>query len=169
MMKPDFVDAGEARPVTGRKVLFAFVAFFAVVFSVNAIMVRFATSTFGGVDADRAYQVGLAFNREIAAAEGQNALGWDVQAHFAERGTGRTELTLRIRDARDAVPAGIRVVSHLGHPGDRRRDREIAMTGNTQGVFTGVVDDAAGQWDLVLEVWREDQRMFRSVNRVGLK
>lgn len=169
MMKPDLAHAGNARPVTGRKVLIAFVAFFAVVFSVNAIMVRFATSTFGGVDADRAYQVGLAFNREIAAAESQNALGWDVQAHFAERGAGRTELTIRVRDARDTTPAGIHVVSHLGHPGDRRRDREIAMSGNSQGVFTGVIEDAAGQWDLVLEVWRDEQRMFRSVNRVGLK
>ena len=68
------------RQVTGRMVLVCLVAFFAVVAGVNAIMIRAAVSTFGGVETESAYQAGLAFAREIAAVEAQDALHWQVRA-----------------------------------------------------------------------------------------
>ena len=54
-------------------VLICLVAFFAVVAGVNAVMIRAAVSTFGGVETDSAYQAGLAFAREIAAARRRSA------------------------------------------------------------------------------------------------
>ena len=58
--------SGDGRPpreVTGRMVLVCLVAFFAVVAGVNAVMIRAAVSTFGGVETESAYQAGLAFAR----------------------------------------------------------------------------------------------------------
>ena len=37
------------------------------------------------------------------------------------------------------------------------------------GHFVGNTDLAAGQWDLVIELSRQDERLFRSKNRVVLK
>jgi nitrogen fixation protein FixH len=169
MMKPIIAATDEARPITGMKVLLAFIAFFAVVGGVNAVMIGFATTTFGGVESDSAYREGLAFNREIAAAASQNELGWIVQAEFAERNPNRMRLSVRISDDRKLTPANIHLIARLTHPGDRRRDHEVVMSATNSGTFAGTFDRAAGQWDLVLEAWRDDQRMFRSVNRVGLR
>ena len=55
------------RQVTGRIVLICFVAFFAVVAGVNAVMIRAAVSTFSGIETENPYQAGLAFEREILA------------------------------------------------------------------------------------------------------
>ena len=57
--------------LTGRMVLACLVAFFAIVFGVNAIMIRAAMSTFGGVETQNAYQAGLAFNHQQADALAQ--------------------------------------------------------------------------------------------------
>ena len=58
-----------ARPLTGRTVLFCLIGFFSVVAGVNAVMIRAAVSTFGGVETSSSYQAGLAFAREAAAAQ----------------------------------------------------------------------------------------------------
>ena len=55
--------------LTGRTVLVWFVAFFGVVFAVNAILVKAATSTFGGVETTSSYKAGQMFEREVARAE----------------------------------------------------------------------------------------------------
>ena len=54
--------------------LIALVVFFGVVAGVNGIMIRAAVTTFGGVETGSSYQAGLAFERELAAAQAQNAL-----------------------------------------------------------------------------------------------
>ena len=54
----------------------------------NAVLIRLAVSTFGGVETENAYQAGLNFSREIAAAEVQDALHWQVKATVS-RGLGR--------------------------------------------------------------------------------
>jgi len=79
--------------LTGRMVLVCLVLFFATVVGVNAVMIRAATSTFGGVETENAYQAGLAFNREHAAAMAQDGRNWNVTAAVT-RPPGETELTM---------------------------------------------------------------------------
>ena len=69
-----------ARPVTGRMVLVCLIAFFGVVARRNALMIRAAVSTFGGVETASSYQAGLAFEREVAAARAQDERDWQVKA-----------------------------------------------------------------------------------------
>src|SRR5262245_38384999 len=71
------------REVTGRTVFVCLVAFFGIVAGVNAVMIRFAVSTFGGVETTSAYQAGLAFRHETSAMKEQDELGWDVVANVA--------------------------------------------------------------------------------------
>jgi nitrogen fixation protein FixH len=156
------------RPITGLKVLLAFVAFFAVVGAVNGVMIRFATATFSGVEEQSSYKAGLAYNREIVAAAHQNALGWNVQAHFSDVATDQTELTVNIRDNHNQPLGDIRLDARLSHPSDEHRDHEVVMSEGRPGTFAGTFGRDPGQWDLVIEAWRGDVRMFRSVNRVGL-
>ena len=58
----------KTRELTGRHVLFCLLGFFGVVFAVNAVLVKAATSTFGGVETSSSYKAGLMFEQDVARA-----------------------------------------------------------------------------------------------------
>ena len=89
---------GRRGEVTGRMVFVCLVGFFVIVGAVNAIMISAAVSTFGGVETENAYQAGLAFAREMAAVDAQDALHWNVRAKVV-RVNGATELEVLAADA----------------------------------------------------------------------
>ena len=73
------------RQLTGRMVLACLIAFFAVIFIVNGIMIRAAISTFGGVETASSYQAGLSFARDAEAARAQDARHWQCRRRAARR------------------------------------------------------------------------------------
>jgi nitrogen fixation protein FixH len=161
-------DGGGRREVTGRMVLICLVAFFAAVGAVNVIMMTAAVSTFAGLESESAYQSGLAFEREIVAAEKQEALHWQVEARLERADRGATRIEIAARDADGGALAGLSAAVTLVHPTDRRLDRGVAMTAGADGRFSGTTESAVGQWDVVIELSRDGAREFRSRNRVVL-
>jgi nitrogen fixation protein FixH len=161
-------DSGGRRVVTGRMVLICLVAFFTVVGVVNAIMMTAAVSTFAGLESESAYRSGLAFEQEIAAAEKQEALHWQVEARLERADGGARRIEIAARDADGGALAGLNAAVTLVHPTDRRLDRSVAMTAGSQGRFNGTTGPAVGQWDVVIELSRDGARAFRSRNRVVL-
>ena len=159
---------GQGRELTGRAVLMWLVGFFAVVGAVNAVMIGAAISTFAGLEHDSPYQAGLAFDQEIAAARVQEALHWQVQAKVARSDAGETLVEISAHDAGGAPVPGLAATATLVHPTDRRLDRDLTMTPNGPGHFSGATGTAAGQWDVVIELSREGARWFRSKNRIVL-
>jgi nitrogen fixation protein FixH len=161
-------DKQRPRELTGRTVLMCLVGFFAVVAGVNAIMIRAAVSTFGGVETANAYQAGLAFGRDIAAAEAQDALHWQVRAKVAAD-NGATLVEVIATDAAGRPLAGLRATALLAHPTNGRGDHIIPLDENAPGTFLGRTTAVTGQWSLVIELSRDGNRMFRSKNRVFLR
>jgi len=154
--------------VTGRMVFIALVAFFAVVAGVNAVMIHLAISTFGGVETESSYRAGLAFANEMATAQAQNALHWDVAAKAVMTGD-TTVVEVTARDAAGRPVLNLDASAALAHPTDRRADVAVALAGYGAGQFRGSAPAAAGQWDLVIELSRDGNRLFRSKNRVSLR
>jgi nitrogen fixation protein FixH len=157
------------REITGRFVLFCFLGFFGVVFAVNAVMLRAATSTFGGVETQSSYKAGLAFKGEIAAARAQDALHWTVDAAVKRDRTGLAVVDISIRDAKGRAPERVAVVARLSHPTDARLDHFLDVTGSAFAGFSGTAAAGAGQWTLVVDVLRDGERVFRSRNRIVLQ
>lgn len=157
------------REVTGRTVLFSLVAFFALVMGVNAVMVKAATSTFGGVQTSSSYKAGLKFKQEIAAAEQQAALNWRVDGKLIHDKAGEAVLDIAVHDAKGEPVTGLAAVAHLEHPADARRDHEVPLSLIGAGQFHGVTAAPAGQWELVIDLERSGERVFRSRSRVTLK
>jgi nitrogen fixation protein FixH len=156
------------RPVTGRTVLFCLIGFFSVVAAMNAVLIRAATSTFGGVETENAYKAGLNFGRDIAAARAQDARHWRVDGTVRlDSGIAIAELT--VLDASGRPITGIDVSGYLAHPTNRKLDRSIAMMEISAGRFRGSADAAPGQWDYVIEIARQSERAFQAKTRVILK
>ena len=157
------------RELTGGKVLLWLVAFFGVVFAVNGVLVHAAISTFGGVETLSSYKAGLQFEQEAGLAQRQDALHWQVSGKLMRDGTGAAQLDVTARDAQGAPLAGLTADARLTHPADDRLDHVIAVRAVADGVFHGAAEAQPGQWELIIDLYRGDQRVFRSRSRVTLR
>jgi nitrogen fixation protein FixH len=158
-----------ARVLTGRGVLLCLVGFFVVVFAVNAVMVRVAVSTFGGVETLSSYKAGLQFEREVGRAQRQDALHWHVEGDLKRGRSGDAVLDVIARDAKGAPLTDLTADARLAHPADDRLDRIFDIRPLGGGLFRGLTDAQAGQWELIIDFYRGGERVFRSRSRVTLK
>ena len=159
----------QARILTGRHVLLWLVAFFGIVFAVNGVLVRAAISTFGGVETLSSYKAGLQFEQEVGLVARQDELHWQVSGTLARDGTGVAVLDVTVRDAQGTPLSGLTADARLAHPADDRLDRVIAVRSVAGGVFRGAAQAQPGQWELIVDLYRGDQRVFRSRSRVSLR
>jgi nitrogen fixation protein FixH len=159
-----------ARVLTGRAVLIWLVVFFGVVFGVNGLMMKLALDTMSGTEVDSAYRAGITFNAEVQAAQRQAERGWQVTGQVARTAQAGVSVRVEARDKAGAPVSGVAFYGWLDRPTDKRADRRVALTERQPGRYQGeVADIAAGQWDLVLEASRGDERLFLSKTRVWLK
>jgi nitrogen fixation protein FixH len=150
-------------------VLFCLVGFFAVVAAVNAVMMTVAIRTFSGVETANSYQAGVTFAREEAAANAQEARHWRVNAALKPMAGAPTQIELAANDAANRPLAGLEAQTTLVHPNDRRRDHPVEMRADGPGRFRGTLAPLPGQWDLVIELSRGGERLFRSRERIILR
>ena len=159
-------DEGHPREITGRMVLFCLVAFFVVVAGANFVLVKAAISTFGGVETESSYRAGLLFDREIAAAQAQAARHWRVAAKVMPAKDGTTGVEMSAQDSAGRPLSGLDAIVRLSHPTDRRLDHALTMHEDAPGHFRGTTARVEGEWDVMIELSRGEERLFRSKNRV---
>jgi nitrogen fixation protein FixH len=157
------------RELTGRKVLLWLAAFFVVIFAVNGVLVHAAISTFGGLDTPSSYQAGLVFESEVARAERQQALHWRVDGRLKREPGGEAVLDISVRDAQGAPVSGPTADARLAHPADARLDHVIPVARNGAGLFHGESRAKPGQWELIVDLYRGGDRLFRSRSRITLR
>ncbi len=159
----------QSRILTGRHVLLWLMAFFGLVFVVNGVMIRAAISTFGGVETLSSYKAGLQFEHEVDLVGQQDALNWQVDGKLTRDRAGEAVLDVTVRDAQGAPLAGLTADARLAHPADERLDHVIVVRPIAAGVFHGAAQAQSGQWELIVDLYRGDQRVFRSRSRVSLR
>jgi nitrogen fixation protein FixH len=157
------------RELTGRHVLLWIVGFFAIVFAANGVLVQAATSTFGGLETESSYKAGLMFESEVAKAERQQVLQWQVDGKLVRDKAGEAVLDISVRDAQGAPVSGLTADATLAHPANSRLDRVIHLTRVGAGVFHGADQAQPGQWELIVDFYRDKARVFRSRSRVTLQ
>jgi nitrogen fixation protein FixH len=167
MPQPSSDRQAETR-LTGLMVLFYLLTFFGVVVGVNGVMIYEALSTMRGVDTESAYQAGRMFEQDVAMLKAQDARHWQVDAKMTPMPDG-TRLELVARDEGGRVLTGMAASANFERPTDRGLDRKIALTEDSPGQFYGITKLVPGQWDLVIEISRHGQQLFRSKNRVVLR
>ena len=157
------------RELTGRAVLIWLIGFFGVIFAVNGWLVQAATSTFGGLDTPSSYKAGLMFGSEVARADRQQALHWQVDGKLRRDHQGEAVLDISVRDAKGTPVTGLTADATLEHPADSRRDHVIHLAKIGAGAFHGEGLGHSGQWDLVVDFYHDGNRVYRSRSRVDLR
>ncbi len=154
------------RLITGRTVLIYFISFFGVIFAMNFVMIRFAVSSFSGVETESSYKAGLSFKNDVAAAHAQDARHWSVEANVQRGANGSILITAR--DAKAQALSGLTAQVRLGHPTDKRNDVAVEFVETSAGQFRSLTPLPEGLWDLVIDLKRGDDLMFRSKSRITL-
>ena len=141
-----------AKPLTGRKVLLMFVAFFGVIIAVNLYMASMAIGTFPGMDVKNSYIASQGFDDD---REAQTALGWEVSVTY-EAG----ELQIAILDDTGASADVAKFEALVGRP-THVRDDQTPEFQQRKGVFKAPVTLAEGLWNLRLEATALDGTPFK--------
>jgi nitrogen fixation protein FixH len=157
------------RGLTGRHVLFIAIGFFGTIASADAFLIYSAVRSWSGAETTSAYKAGQLYNRELADAHAQAALGWRVDARIDRQGDGAARIVLEAQDKLGAPLEGVAWTATLQRPTDKRDDRTVTLAEGPGGVHGGVLPGiAAGQWDLVVETRAGAERSYRSKTRLVL-
>ena len=158
----------EGYRVTGRSVLLILIAFFTIVFGITIGMAYLAVETFSGVQTEKPYENGLAFNRDIAVARAQDAKNWRVEDHIKRMEGGNTTIEVRVFDATGLVISGLGLTVTLKAPADRRHDHRVELAENGNGIYNGSTPSEAGQWDVETVAQQNGDVVYHSINRIIL-
>jgi nitrogen fixation protein FixH len=155
------------RPLTGRSVVVILGLFFGVMFIANGALIYTALSTLHGEEMENSYDASQAYNRQIAAARAQNALGWVADVDTRQEGGG-ARVVAEFRDRNGSPVAGLEVRARFVHPFDRSADREAPLVSDGEA-YEGVAGPLhAGRWTLVIEARQDGQVKFTSDNKITL-
>jgi nitrogen fixation protein FixH len=134
---------------------YIFVGAFGIVLGVNLTLLYFATSTFNGLVSTTAYDDGIAYNKEIAAARAQEALGWngaitlDGQPGGSD-GAWPAQINAQFLDAAgQPVLQGMTVTAQIRRPTQSGYDQTMTLHANPNGYWSSPVTlPFQGQWEV---------------------
>lgn len=164
--------ARRSDPPSGRLYPWLFVAAMGLVILVNAAMIFFAVHSFTGLATQDPYDKGLAFNRTLAAAQAQAALGWQVDvAATASPADAAPTVTLAaaFRDAAGRALDGLAVRAFLVRPTSAGHDRALDLPADGEGHYlTTAALPLRGEWLLTI-VAKKDSQTWQSTQRIHLR
>jgi nitrogen fixation protein FixH len=132
---------------------YIFVAVFLVVAAVNGLFIYKATSTFSGLETERHYEKGLAYNKDLEMAKHQQELGWQVEAKvvpLAEDGTKRkVAIEASFKDKLGQPLDAMAVRALFVRPVQQGHDASVPLSSRGKGIYTTETElDFHGVWDL---------------------
>jgi nitrogen fixation protein FixH len=126
---------------TGWHMLAILIAFFGVVISVNLTLAYFANASWSGLIVKNSYVASQSFDKDLAIAREQHAIGWKSEAKLT-----RDALTVTMKD-RDGLPlTGLKVIATLQRPVTESQDVKIELKEGAAGIYAQSIVIAPGNW-----------------------
>jgi nitrogen fixation protein FixH len=134
------------KPLTGWHVLAMFIAFFGVIFTVNFTMAYLANSTWSGLVVANGYVASQSFDKDLAKARAQEALGWKVGFDFTQ---DRVRLTFEDK-AGQKIDA-LLITGDLERTVTDRQDQKLTFQPMGAGVYTAPANLSPGVWEVEID------------------
>ncbi len=131
------------RQITGRMVLFGFIAFFGVIAAVNGVFMYMAINTWPGLTTEDAYKKGLNYNATLADGERQAALGWRSSVDLTSQGR-----VVVLMHGPDGIPVGdLSVNVEFARPVGELGTESVSLREEAAGKYVGAFDvTSEGRW-----------------------
>ena len=156
--------ATTGKPLTGRHVLAMLLAFFGVIIGVNLTMAYFANSTWSGLVVANGYVASQSFDKDLARARAQEALGWKVGFSF-ERGGIR----LSFVDAEGAAIDKLVITGQLERTVTDKQDQALAFAPLGGGVYAAPATLSPGVWEVEIDAKGGGVPDYRKIFRFFVK
>ena len=147
--------------LTGRHVLFAMLAFFAVVISVNLTMAVLASRSWSGLVVENGFVASQSFNRDLAVARRQAARKWSAEFGFRDG-----EVKFVPRDAAGKPLSGFAVTVSLRRPATASDDVTLPLGEGRRGEYQASVSVKPGLWDAEVIATSASGDVFRQIYRI---
>lgn len=134
------------RELRGGHVLAILVTFFAVVFAVNFLLAWLANSTWSGLVVENGYVASQSFDKDLAKAKAQEALGWKVDFGYT-----RDRITLTFADAKGAKIDTLNLTGSLQRTVTDKEDQKLAFAWMGSGVYSAPARLAQGLWEVEVD------------------
>jgi nitrogen fixation protein FixH len=139
-----------ARP-RGSWIPWVFVGLFGIVLIANGTMITVAISTFTGMETTSAYKKGLSYNKRLAAAAAQEALGWQASLDAEAVEPGEVAITFDLADRNGDPIAAADVSARIDRPLQDGFEQTIALRETRSGRYAASVDlPLRGQWNVAI-------------------
>lgn len=155
-------EAEKKVPFKDKIIPWYFVMFFAVIFSVNAVMFYLAKTSHRGVVDHQAYQRGLAYNKIIERGETQRALGWQPKVTFDDV-THQVSVNLMDKDGADIT--GAEIYAYAFRPTQDGHDFKALLPADTvkANQYQAKLDfPLKGLWELRFDIEKGDDVFYIS-------
>lgn len=129
-----------------------FVAGMLLVVAVNGVLIFMAVGTWSGLVVERPYERGLGYNRALAAAERQDALGWAIKARI-DSGPSGNQLVVEAMDRESRPLNDLRIDVVLERPLGPRETLKTELRRIAAGHYAVSLPPLArGQWQARIAV-----------------
>jgi len=135
-----------------------------VVTGVNIGFVVMALKTFPGEVSATPYEDGVAYNREVAQKQAQNALGWTAKLTVETQ----DRLALLIIDRAGAPVTGLDVAGTFERPATEVGRRQIKLADLGSGQYGVSTQGMRGAWDVRAVATDKSGRRFEVEDRIVL-
>ena len=150
---------------TGWHMLAWIISFFSVIIAVNLTMAYLANSTWSGLIVKNGYVASQSFDRDLARARAQDAMGWTVGFRHDEGG-----IRVTFADADGRAMDGLTIAGRLERPATEAQDQRLtfAATGEA-GTYAAPASLAPGVWEVEIEASGGGRPAYRKIFRFVVK
>lgn len=156
--------AATQKQLTGWHVLAMLIAFFGVIIGVNLLMAYFANSTWSGLVVANGYVASQSFDKDLAKARAQEALGWKVGFDIAE-----DRIRLTFADAEGRKIDNLAITGDLERTVTDKEDQKLAFSPMGSGVYTAPATLSPGVWEVEVDAKGDGVEDYHKIFRFVVK
>ena len=158
------------KELTGKHVLFLFIAFFGIIFVVNARLIYLSQTSWTGLETDDAYRKGLKYNQQLSSSEAQNTRNWTMTLVQNKGPKGELMLTATPKDHAGEQLSGLALSVELKRPTHEGIDKTFSLKEIKLGTYAGQIEKISlGKWYLFVTATRGKEVLYRSKNELYLR
>ncbi|MGO8916801.1 MAG: FixH family protein [Stellaceae bacterium] len=140
-----------------------------VVVVVNGALAYFAVSSSTGLVTEHPFESGNDYNRVLAAAAAEDALGWRGTLGFTATGAGAGEIAVELADRAGRKLSGLAVTARVTRPVEPLPATSLTLVEAEAGHYRGPVAlTRQGQWEVHVAA-RRGSDVFDFTQRIIVK